>query len=970
MRVKDPPKDDEYDALILMVWEFFSLRVRAENYFEQHKHVAKSSRGALPLPWREIKAEFERSGPPETMLTLIAKRHYGTIDTLIGNIRKVLKREREKVPIGREQQVDSHCLRWLTRQPGYAPVEKAGARQEILGVVRRENFDTLENRVLKDFLQRCLALSSMYLRKYEQTWPNDENVIKVKRLKGLCIGALNLPVFEKVKAIADLPQPNYVLQQDRLYSRIWGEYLKILREEDVAERMWNLRREVEDCYNKLHDRVGEHCSPCAKYDTPIWFNELDGRNSIVEAPIWDNVTLPSPVVEPDVPKEEVVAIDLTNPWDGRDELVIPNNHPNARPFIQNPHRPSREPGKILRLEQILEDKDAEHLSDYFRHLHGILGGKRWIVLVPDHWDAAWLERVIGARPPDIGSRSNFFLLWRSVAAALGYAPFREIKAGESLLVKDAYHKGKCNGVILRFMDDGNGEAIPQRASLRLHGENAPESEIRFATGETSGEMPLMKKLERKCSFVVQCGYLTNDNDWLIDGARYFDEKRHANETAYFDEMDALSIVATNQAEEVFFKTLVKHDEYYPGGKKYEGERLSPGRLHHGERELRLYLAEGTPTNDSKLNEKIVEFETTTKDEEEVFCQAEMTPGQGLATVNVTASFLERPIRLDLLTMTLSDMTLIRIERELKRHFPPTMPYVEASKELWEEAQEKLSQYLNDNIVNKWTTSAFYMPRDYFSVEGRFFDERTMSPIDRLKRENVFGNNPSNSLPIPNLNYSTLFSKLIKDYAAGKDVLRLIAWTYQSDNAMLESIRKSLYEKYVVMHGKMAYTEISFCSNNFADDDERIPEMISEALDRIISGRHQDDDYRLVYNLLQFHPTAASKLESDKCRRAFITIWKIRFTEEAFYENTLWGLCWKGPDATMLAGFMIKAMLFLLHRRRYDPDFLKPKFEWRPNGFFGKGIPRRSDAQRQHEATRLALIEYVNGRGTLEGIPTN
>ena len=302
-----PPQDDEYDEFILKVWEFFDLRVRAEDYFNVHPYVAKNAQGALPLPWCEIKSAFEKSGPPETVLTLIAKRHYGTIDAIVGNIRKELARERSKVPIGRVQQVDSHCLRWLTRQPGYSPIEKAGARQEILGVVRRENFDTLENRVLKDFLRRCLALSSVYLRKNDKVeWGKEATIIAVRRLKALCIGALERPEFEKVKDISSLPQPNYVLQQDRLYSRIWDEYLKILREEDVAERLWNRNDEVADLYNKLHGKISLQCSPCAKYDTPIWFNQLDGHNSIVENPIWDNELLATPVEEAEVVKDDVI----------------------------------------------------------------------------------------------------------------------------------------------------------------------------------------------------------------------------------------------------------------------------------------------------------------------------------------------------------------------------------------------------------------------------------------------------------------------------------------------------------------------------------------------------------------------------------------------------------------------------------------------------------------------------------------
>ena len=41
--------------------------------------------------------------------------------------------------------------------------EKGGRRQELMAVARRESFDILENRVLKDFLHRCAGESMRYI---------------------------------------------------------------------------------------------------------------------------------------------------------------------------------------------------------------------------------------------------------------------------------------------------------------------------------------------------------------------------------------------------------------------------------------------------------------------------------------------------------------------------------------------------------------------------------------------------------------------------------------------------------------------------------------------------------------------------------------------------------------------------------------------------------------------------------------
>lgn len=985
-----PPQDDEYDDFILKVWEFFDLRARAEDYFQVHPYVAKSAQGALPLPWREIKSAFEKSGPPETVLTLVAKRHYGTIDAIVGNIRKVLARERSKVPIGRVQQVDSHCLRWLTRQPGYSPIEKAGARQEILGVVRRENFDTLENRVLKDFLRRCLALSSVYLRKNDKVeWGKEATIIAVRRLKALCIGALEQPEFEKVKAVSELPQPNYVLQQDRLYSRIWGEYLKILREEDVAERLWDRRGDVANLYDKLHEGVPIHCSPYAQYDTYVWFNQLDGRNSIVEGQIWDNELLATPIEEPEVEKEDVVIIDPTFPWDNRNILICPNDHPNARPFIQNPHRPSKEPGKLLSLEKILGSRDAVHLADYFSYLHGILGGKRWVVLVPDHWDATWLEKVICARPPALVSRSDMFLLWRSVAAAIGYQiEQRQLSIGESLLVEDGYCQDKFNAISIRFMDDGNGSVIPQRASLRLHGEKADSGDVRFLVGRDRGDRAGLAKLNRPKSYGWRVGHLCGGDGLLIVGAKECLRRITSGVTPYFDELDAISLVVVDSNENVNFKSLVEHKECSPGGQKYVG-RQTAGTLHGGSKKLLLYLAEGEIRDDIKLKEWTVDFDVATKDDAEIMCRVEITPGQGLAMAYFVAPFLERPKSVDIGSAVPSDMTRIRIERELKRHFPPVMPWVESCYTLWDKGTPKrvrgvlrtASDYVKHYLASGEMpdAGAFALAQPYWGDVGenkfrrfgevRNFNDAENSPIDKFKRENVFGNDKNHRYPVqdPKL-WQRLFAQLMEDYRRGRRVLRLIAWTYQFDSGYFEEIREELYHRYVIDGGKLRPEEITFCSNTFSAIDKRAEAILTEALVRISNHKYDVDELRLAYNLMQFNKDLLCNIPSPLCLSALTALF-LDFNEDLFFESTLFGRKLKLPrlQCAVLASGYMRCMLFVLHKRRYDHGFFTHKSEWRPMGLLAKPLTFISANQ---ESTRKSLIEYVNGRGTLEGIPCN
>ena len=120
--------------------------------------MINDKREALPISWNKILDVFTgtSSEPPQTLITQIAQQHIDIIEYIIQNARKILKRERKKVHISTAQQLDGQCLRWLIRQPGVTAAQKAGNQQKILSVVREESYNTLENRVLKAFLQECM----------------------------------------------------------------------------------------------------------------------------------------------------------------------------------------------------------------------------------------------------------------------------------------------------------------------------------------------------------------------------------------------------------------------------------------------------------------------------------------------------------------------------------------------------------------------------------------------------------------------------------------------------------------------------------------------------------------------------------------------------------------------------------------------------------------------------------------------
>lgn len=1024
-RKKAPPCIDEYDMFWLQLCTFFELRSAAEDFFVKHRYLARSRSGALPLPWVEIKRVLDNGGPPEQPITRIAKANFADVDELIRNLRKVLSRVREKVNIGRVQQVDAQCLRWLTRQPGRNAIEKAGSKQEILGVVRVENYNTLENRVLKDFMERCFSLASKYLRDNENIhngrWKGHATLKMVSRFRNLCSAGLSLEVMGSVRSLAEMPQPNYVLQQDRLYSKIWKAYCVLLRQEDVAEKLWGRRGEVDELYNKCTGGVAKHCSPRAKYHTNIWFNEIDGRKHLVENPCWENELALADIVEPELPRDEVCIVDFAAVWDDRTELIYPKDHPNAYPYIKNSHRPSLDAvAEVASLQNILLNNDDQKLKDYLRSYYGLIGGKEWIVLTPDNWSSEWIDKVVRARPAALLS-SRVFMLWRSIAAVLG-SDFGLRRNGKTVMVHDCFQFPFVNHCLIKYVrggvENGNGATLPQRASKILHGENCQEGERRFWLREKHGDGKLDQELSHVGDEHLHVGLGSpeeNRHNILVRGAMRYVEARDQGVVCYYDELDPLWLVVQNRAEEVEFKVLIEHNECHPGGKEYVGERIHGGRLQMSSRKVSLNLLWGHQSDTAKLKQVEQDLDEPIERDTDMHFEARVTPGQGLATIMFTAAFIKEPRPIELQNMKDTDLTKARIEREMKRHFPPVMPYVEASREAWDIILPALRDYartgkLIDNglfakaqsywgVVNPSARASSGMRR--YGV-FRQFDPATMSPIDRLKRENVFGNNPSNRYPDPDVKYDKLFKWLASKYQADQRVLRLIAWTYQYDCQDFESIREKLHHQYVELCGSLDGAAISFCSNNFAIGDGRVGDMLKVALDHVSNGSCALDELRLLYNLMQFNPNALAMCGSELCEKAF-DVFVVMFNDHRQFYNrnrSATAYCWAGQAATQRVGYIIKCLLFILHRRRFDQSFLKEPHGWvsvrragangevetmlEPPGLLNEPLPvqhRFSEVLNcevdeygpkttlpGHEEMRKSFIKYVNGEGKIEGIP--
>lgn len=260
LRQSDSQKKRNYyfEQVISIVDNFFELRTKAEvvnkksNFFRIYNKEKD-----LPLSWEDInsvlipKNDDILSEPPIRLINIIAKEKFGTIQKLSCDMRKLLQRKREMVPMDKVQELDSTCIRWLTKQPGYTTEQKAGNKQRVMSIVRLETLDTLENRVFKDFLRLCVSECRRYIDKFEKHFNNSQRIKEVRKLQNLAILTLSKPEMQTIKKLYNYPKPNYVLQNNSSYKTIWDLYKKLLHKSKLLESAWINRQVVVSQFNQL-----------------------------------------------------------------------------------------------------------------------------------------------------------------------------------------------------------------------------------------------------------------------------------------------------------------------------------------------------------------------------------------------------------------------------------------------------------------------------------------------------------------------------------------------------------------------------------------------------------------------------------------------------------------------------------------------------------------------------------------------
>lgn len=187
---------------------------------------------------RELEAHPDE--PQMSLIVRISREMSGTLQNFALGIRRILSRHRKMMPVDKMEELDAACLDWYIRQPGISPAQKAAFNQQRLKAVARQEFvDTLENRVLKDFLKRCVLECEVYQRNCSLRQRQSDRARKVRSFGKVCQMILKTPIFSGISNLTGVVQPNYVLQGDSRYRKMWLHYKQLVRKQRTYDDLWS-----------------------------------------------------------------------------------------------------------------------------------------------------------------------------------------------------------------------------------------------------------------------------------------------------------------------------------------------------------------------------------------------------------------------------------------------------------------------------------------------------------------------------------------------------------------------------------------------------------------------------------------------------------------------------------------------------------------------------------------------------------
>lgn len=224
-----------------------------------------------------------------SLILNIAQKAPPILRRLAPKLRKNLINTRKLLPVERINELDGKCLEYLLRLEGKNIKEKAQKnKMRLLGLTKEETYNLLENRVLKDFLERCITKVAKYQREEldyankQKLFTNQEQNKQLQMFRQRCIDLSKNSVLATVHRQTTLPKPNFVLQKDHDYKQIWSMYLDLIREQRALDQSLICQQNLfQDVCELLLNTALCHLSTKTNLDAPFMLRALCRSNLLV-----------------------------------------------------------------------------------------------------------------------------------------------------------------------------------------------------------------------------------------------------------------------------------------------------------------------------------------------------------------------------------------------------------------------------------------------------------------------------------------------------------------------------------------------------------------------------------------------------------------------------------------------------------------------------------------------------------------
>ena len=174
------------------------------------------------------------------------------LDAIASKLGQQLRRRAELMPIARIQEMDAYCLRDYIRRPGITLAQKAGEKQELMGINRYSDRNTPENKFLFDFAAKILRPECIrYENSKAQQYRGE--IMRLRYLIDRLIKSIEVKndnklasdrVFSPASGVYLTARPNYTLLQNPLYSSFYRAYLDYIRDASERQQVWPFRNQL------------------------------------------------------------------------------------------------------------------------------------------------------------------------------------------------------------------------------------------------------------------------------------------------------------------------------------------------------------------------------------------------------------------------------------------------------------------------------------------------------------------------------------------------------------------------------------------------------------------------------------------------------------------------------------------------------------------------------------------------------